>query len=150
MIRKGSRKKVREVPALNTASLPDIIFMLLFFFMVTTTLKKSEVLVMVRQPQAGEAEKLEKKSMSTYIFIGKPLDQSLGNRERIQVNDAFAEVADLATYIETERAALPEANQSKMITSLKVDKDARMGLVSDVEQELRRANALNVNYSAKK
>ncbi len=150
MIRRFSKKKVREVPALNTASLPDIIFMLLFFFMVTTTLKKSEVLVVVRQPQAGEAEKLEKKSMATYIYIGKPLDPALGNRERIQVNDAFAEVADLAAYIEAERAALPEQNQHQMITSLKVDKDARMGLVTDVEQELRKVNALNINYSAKK
>ena len=74
----------------------------------------------------------------------EPLDPALGNRERIQVNDAFAEVADLAAYIEAERAALPEQNQHQMITSLKVDKDARMGLVTDVEQELRKVNALRM------
>lgn len=30
----------RETPAISTASLPDIVFMLLFFFMVSTTMRE--------------------------------------------------------------------------------------------------------------
>jgi len=36
------RKKKKGMPAVNTASLPDIVFMLLFFFMVTTTMRETE------------------------------------------------------------------------------------------------------------
>lgn len=140
----------KGVPALNTASMPDIIFMLLFFFMVTTTFKKTNILVQVRQPKASEAEKLEKKSLVNYIYIGAPADPALGNVQRIQINDAFAEVSEVAAYVETERANMPEQDKNKMITSLKIDKDSRMGLVTDVKQELRKANALNINYSSKK
>lgn len=144
------KKSVNEVPALNTASLPDIIFMLLFFFMVTTTLKQTNILVQVRQPEASHAEKLEKKSLVNYIYIGAPVDPALGNVQRVQINDAFVEVKDIAAYIETERATMPEQDKNKMITSMKIDKDSYMGLVTDVKQELRKANALNINYSSKK
>lgn len=148
----GRFKKIKEnsVPALNTASLPDIIFMLLFFFMVTTTLKKTNILVQIRQPRASEAEKLEKKSLVHFIYIGAPTDAAYGSVPRIQINDAFAEVSDVAGYIEAEKSGTPEQDWGKMTTSLKIDKDARMGMVTDVKQELRKANALNINYSAKK
>ena len=145
-----TKKAGNAVPPLNTASLPDIIFMLLFFFMVTTTFKKTDILVQIRQPKASEAEKLEKKSLVTYIYIGTPTDPDLGSGQRIQINDAFADVSDVAAFIESERASMPEQDKSKMITSLKIDKASHMGLVTDVKQELRKANALNINYSSKK
>ncbi len=145
-----SRPSGKALPALNTASLPDIIFMLLFFFMVTTTFKETDLLVRVRQPKAKEAEKLTKKSLVTYIYIGTPNDPALGSGQRIQINDAFADVNEVAAYIESERANMPEQDRNQMITSLKIDKGAHMGIVTDVKQELRKANALNINYSAKK
>ncbi|MCX6195304.1 MAG: biopolymer transporter ExbD [Flavobacteriia bacterium] len=37
-------------PAMNTASLPDIVFMLLFFFMVATTSKETDPTVEFESP----------------------------------------------------------------------------------------------------
>ena len=44
---------------INTASLPDIVFMLLFFFMVTTVMRETEVQVRVKVPNAAEVKKIE-------------------------------------------------------------------------------------------
>jgi hypothetical protein len=34
-----------------------------------------------------------------------------------------------------------------LTTALKVDKNANMGLITDIKQELRKVNALKVNYT---
>ena len=70
---KFKKKGGKGTPAISTASLPDIIFMLLFFFMVTTTMREATLLVRVVAPQATEVQKLEKKSLVDYIYIGPPL-----------------------------------------------------------------------------
>ena len=62
----------REMPALNTSSLPDLIFTLLFFFMIVTTMREVTLKVEFKVPQATELEKLEKKSLVTFIYVGKP------------------------------------------------------------------------------
>ena len=141
----------KETPAISTASLPDIVFMLLFFFMVSTTMR--EVLVMVDNgmPEAKEISKLEKKSLVSNIFIGKPKDQyvaTYGSEPRIQLNDKFAEVSEVQDYIYQERENMKEEDQPFMTVSLKVDKDTKMGIVQDVKQALRQAYALKINYSA--
>ena len=46
------RNEKREMPALNTSSLPDIIFMLLFFFMSVTSMKEVSYKVQFKNPQA--------------------------------------------------------------------------------------------------
>ncbi|UCG29019.1 MAG: biopolymer transporter ExbD, partial [Bacteroidales bacterium] len=56
---KFSRKGKKMVGAINTASLPDIVFMLLFFFMTTTVMREVDLNISVRVPDATEAEKLE-------------------------------------------------------------------------------------------
>ena len=66
---------------------------------------------------------------------------------RIQLNDKFAERNEIKTYIETEMTKLEESKRNQIIVGLKVDADAKMGIVSDVKQELRKANALKINYS---
>ncbi|MCB0514754.1 MAG: biopolymer transporter ExbD [Chitinophagales bacterium] len=148
LIRKRGSK---ELPAISTASLPDIIFILLFFFMVATVMRDTEQKVIVHYPQATELQKLEKKSLVTNIFIGPPnptYAAKLGDAPRLQLNDTFATKDDLKTFILNERAKLPEALQGKLTVSLKVDKDTKMGIVSEVKSELRRLNALKINYSA--
>jgi hypothetical protein len=75
--------------------------------------------------------------------------QQMGTNARIQLNDAFREVSDIRNFITAERETLKESDRQFMTTSLKVDKSVRMGIVSDVKQELRRSNALRVSYSAK-
>ncbi|MFM8960001.1 MAG: ExbD/TolR family protein, partial [Bacteroidota bacterium] len=39
------KKKEKPTPAISTASLPDIVFMLLFFFMVTTVMRETDLKV---------------------------------------------------------------------------------------------------------
>lgn len=133
---------------INTASLPDIIFMLLFFFMVTTTMRETTLFVRTQLPSATEIQKLERKSLVSFIYIGPPLQsQVFGTEPRIQLNDAFASVSEIASFIASEREARQEAERNLMTTSLKVDRETKMGIVTDVKQELRMVNALKINYS---
>jgi biopolymer transport protein ExbD len=147
-IRKGEK---REMPALNTSSLPDIIFMLLFFFMTVTSMKEVTYKVQINNPQATELTKLEKKSLVRYIYVGSPtrdLQKHYGAETRIQLDDAFAEVNEIEEYIVNERSAMPEGDQGKMTVSIKADKDTRMGIIGDIKQALRRSYALKISYAA--
>ena len=122
----------REMPALNTSSLPDLNFTLLFFFMIVTTM-------------------LEKKSLVTFVYVGKPMRefrQKMGSESRIQLNDAFAEVSEIQDYIIAERSSMKESDQAMMTVSLKIDKDTKMGIVTDIKNALRQAYALKINYSS--
>ena len=147
---KFAKKKDGDLPAVSTASLPDIVFMLLFFFMTVTTMKDSSLLVQNTLPNASEIKKLEKKDRVIYIYVGKPTKeyQSVyGSEPKIQLNDKFADVSEVGSYILAERAKKPQELQNVLTTSLKVDKEANMGLISDIKQELRKVNALKVNYT---
>lgn len=143
-------KKTKATPAISTASLPDIVFMLLFFFMVTTVMREVDLKVKIDQPEATEVQKLENKSLVDYIYIGPPMDQKkYGTEPKIQLNDDYATVADIRPFIEAKRATRDEQLVPKLTTSLKVDKETKMGVVSDVKQELRKAQALKINYSTR-
>ena len=149
---KFSRKGKGDLPAISTASLPDIVFMLLFFFMVSTTMRETEMRVSVRLPEATEVSKLEKKSLVSYIYIGTPILQYqklYGTDSRIQLNDAFKTLVDIRDFISSERDAMSEADRNLLTTSLKVDMNTRMGIVSDVKQERSKASALKINYAAR-
>ncbi|RNC91916.1 MAG: biopolymer transporter ExbD [Allomuricauda sp.] len=147
---KFAKKKDGDLPAVSTASLPDIVFMLLFFFMTVTTMKDSSLLVQNTLPNASEIKKLEKKDRIIYIYVGKPTREYqsvFGTEPKIQLNDKFANVDEVGSYILAERAKKPQELQNVLTTALKVDKDANMGLISDIKQELRKVNALKVNYT---
>ncbi len=147
---KFAKKKDGDLPAVSTASLPDIVFMLLFFFMTVTTMKDSSLLVQNTLPNASEIKKLEKKDRVIYIYVGTPTQeyQSVyGTEPKIQLNDKFASVSEVGSYILAERAKKPQELQNVLTTALKVDKEANMGLISDIKQELRQVNALKVNYT---
>ncbi len=149
-IRKAEKK---EVPALSTSSLPDLIFSLLFFFMATTTMKEVTYKVDFQAPQATELQKLEKKSLVRYVYIGEPkreFQAKYGDEPRLQLDDAFAEVSQLEEYVVREREAMKEEEQNLLTISIKADKDTKMGIITDVKQALRRAYALKINYSATK
>ncbi len=138
----------KKTPKINTASLPDIIFMLLFFFMVTTVMRETTLYVRTSLPSATEVQQLERRSLVSFIYIGEPIQSHIfGTEPRIQLYDSFASVDDIASFIEAERQATAEAERPLMTTSLRVDRDTRMGIVTDVKQELRLVNALRVNYS---
>ena len=147
---KFNKKKDGDVPAVSTASLPDIVFMLLFFFMTVTTMKNSSIMVENTLPNASEVKKLEKKDRVIYIFVGKPTreyQKVFGTESKIQLNDKFANVTEVGDFILQERAKKPQELQNVLTTAMKVDKNANMGLISDIKQELRKVNALKVNYT---
>ncbi len=147
---KFAKKKSGELPAVSTASLPDIVFMLLFFFMTVTVMKDSTVKVQNTLPNASEIKKLEKKDRVITIYVGAPTQEyqsTFGSEPKIQLNDKFASPSEVGDFILMERAKKAQELQNVLTTSLKVDKDANMGLISDIKQELRKVNALKVNYT---
>ncbi|HOF98286.1 MAG TPA: biopolymer transporter ExbD [Paludibacteraceae bacterium] len=147
-IRKSEK---REMPALSTSSLPDIIFMLLFFFMAVTTMKEVTYKVRIDPPKATEIQKLENKSLIRYIYVGKPLEQYqriYGSETRIQLSDMFADISEIEEYIINERSAMKEEDQNLMSVCIRADKDTHMGIITDIKQALRRAYALKIIYAA--
>ena len=142
-------KKSNTSQDIPTAALPDIIFMLLFFFMVTTVLRETDILVKQQLPRAVQLTKLERKSLVSYIYIGEPKQVNLyGKEPKIQVNDVFVEVSDIVQFVNQEKDKLNEAERDQITMSMKVDIESKMGIVSDVQQELREANARKVLYSS--
>ena len=135
-------KPKRSRPAISTASLPDIIFILLFFFMVVAIIREDNLLVKIIPPEATELQKLNRQDEVNHIYIGEPTNKSRGTAPRIQLNDAFADVDDIQRFI--------AANPQKHSTNLHVDEQVTMGIVTDVKTELRQANTLKVHYVSKK
>ena len=150
---KFKQKEKRTVPQPPSGSLSDIVFMLLFFFMVTTTMRETESMVQVTLPEASEVAKLERKDLTSYINIGTPmkhLQSKFGNDSRIQLNDSFRTTAEIRDFIAAERDAMSEADRSFMTVAIKADENTRMGIVTDVKQELRKCSALKIIYTARK
>jgi len=143
-------KKSGGLPKVSTASLPDIVFILLCFFMVSTTMRETTLIVKIRLPGATEVQKLERKNLVSFIYVGQPVRATYGTESRIQLNDQFATIQDIQGFIAVEREARDEADRRLMTTSIKADKDTRMGIISDIKQELRKAGAFKINYSSKK
>jgi len=147
------KKGNKGLPAISTASLPDVIFMILFFFMVSTTMRDQEVLVRFKLPEASEVQKLEKKNLVSYINIGQPtpsMQAKYGTATQIQLNESYKTAKDIGDFIAAERDQLNEADRSQMTVCIKSDQFTKMGLITDVKQELRRANALKISYAATK
>ena len=145
------RSGKKDMPELGTSS--DIVFMFLFFFMVTTQMRSSEVKVKVHLPEATEVAKLERKDLASYIYIGSPNSQyqgQYGTEARIQLNDSFKTTNDIRDFIAAERDAMSETDRQLMQVDIKADEDVRMGIVTDVKQELRRCSALKIMYAARK
>lgn len=152
MASKFTKKGKGGVPAITAASLSDIVFMLLFFFMVTTSMRQTEALVSVKLPEATETAKLERKDLSSYISIGSPIlskRAEFGTEARIQLNDSYKTEKDIRDFIAAEREAMSEGDRSMMTVVIKADENVRMGIISDVKQELRRCSALKIMYSAR-
>ncbi len=149
---KFKKKKGGDLPAISTASLPDIVFMLLFFFMVATVMRDSTLMVSNTLPAADQVQKLDKKDRIMYIYAGKPssrYEDKYGEAARIQLNDKFATVEEVGAFILAERASKRQELQNVLTTALKVDGETKMGLVSDIKQELRKVNALKINYTTR-
>jgi len=151
---KFKKNKKNKLAPISTASLPDIVFMLLFFFMVTTVMRETEMLVDNILPQATEVQKLERKSLVSYIYIGAPKGDNrkmkYGKDAKIQLNDSYARVNDIQSFVIAERETRAEEEVPLLTTSIKADVNVKMGIVSDIKQELRKAQAYKINYSTRK
>ena len=121
---------------ISTASMPDIIFMLLVFFMVTTVLREYEGLPIVL-PSATKIEKLESKRHTTHVWVNKS--------GLISIDDKRVSMSAVRSVLYAKIADDP-----KITTSLKADKDTPMRIISDLQQEFRHASALKVNYSSRR
>ena len=149
---KFSRKGKGGLPAISTASLPDNVFMILMFFMVSTSMRQTDRMVKVTLPQASEIIKLERKDLASYIYVGTPLNQyqaKYGTDSRIQLNDSFRTIDEIRDFIAAERENLSESDRPFMTVSIKADEDTRMGIITDIKQELRRCSALKIMYGAR-
>jgi biopolymer transport protein ExbD len=143
------KKKNKVSENIPTSALPDIIFMLLFFFMVTTVLREQTILVEQRIPQATQLQKLEKKSLIKYLYLGKPKNAGLyGYEPRVQANDVLINTSDIVVWVNQERDKMNEAEREQIWVSLKADKEVKMGPVSDIQTELREADARKLMYAS--
>ena len=142
-----AKKGKREVPAMSTSSLPDIVFMLLFFFMAATTMREVDPLVKVQMPQANEITELDKKNLVN-IWMGKPMNAKAGEDAlKIQLNDKTQEVEDIRNFI-SATTATKGVSPKEIVVNLRVDKEATVGKLTAVKQELRKAEALSISYAA--
>ena len=145
------RRRNHEVPGLNLASMPDLIFTVLFFFMIVTHMRQTELKVRYVVPQGTELEKTGHKGSVVYLYIGRPVDAQgkvTGDEERVQINDRYVTVDEIPAAIAEARDKMSSEDRMHMIVSIHADKGTDMGLVSDVKQALRQAGALRINYSA--
>ena len=147
------KKNDKGTPGLNMGSMSDIIFMLLCFFMVITTMRESSLFVKIVPPKGTEVTKLEKKSLVSYINIGVPQDSytaKYGTEPRIQLNDQIADVSDIRLFVEEEKNQRSEEDSKLLTFAIKADGKVKMGMISDIKQELRAASALKIFYNAAK
>ncbi len=151
---KSNEKK--ETPELNMGSMSDIIFMFLFFFMVITTMREASLKVHFTPPKATEIQKLEKKSLVANIYIGAPINKNENTlppgEVSVQLNDQTIKAEELVkevqNFIGTEKESRDADDRDKLTFSLKVDKGVQMRYVNTIKQELRKNNALKINYAA--
>lgn len=132
---KFKKKQASTKQNVPTASLPDIIFMLLIFFMVTTVLREYDIKVQYTLPSATQIEKIDNKRIVTYIWVGRD--------GRVQIDDNIVVVPEIQSIAAKKRREIPQ-----VIMSLRIDEGSRMGIVTDIQQQLRKGDALRINYSA--
>ncbi len=152
------RRRERKMPGLNTSALPDLIFTVLFFFMIVTHMRDVDLLVHYDLPQGTEVQKLAHKSAVTQIYVGRQANfksqssnlNSQINKDTffIQLNNRLATIADIRDYVEEERQRMNEEDRSRMVVSLKADRDVPMSIIAEIKQALQQSFALRINYSA--
>lgn len=142
--KKKSAKTSQSVP---TSAMPDVVFMLLIFFMVTTVLREVELQVQIDYTDAENIEKIEQKRLVSYVYIGP--ERLGGNRvgeTKVQIDDALVEDINAIRNIMYDKIV----EQPRLIVSLRVDADSEFGIITDVQQELRHAGTLRINYSTRR
>ncbi len=112
----------------------DIAFLLLLFFMVTTTVTGEKGL-RLDVPRAEATQRIRLRSNVLSVWVDK------GNRISIQdnlvkTNDEFA-----------ARIARRLKEKPDLVVLLRVDKDARYALVSDLIEKMKEVQALKLTFA---
>ena len=126
-------RKSRVGATVPTASMADIAFLLLVFFMVSTVFVRYRGLK-VELPDAEKIEKLEMRRHVTSIWVA-------GNGA-INIDDKMVALNQVGPIIHAQLTANPG-----LIISINGDGRADFGVISDVIQELRKVEALRVNFA---
>ena len=137
------QRKRHQVPSLNVASMPDLIFTVLFFFMIVTHMRSDEVKVKLEVPQGTGVQKLANKASVVNIYIGQ-----LNGEWGVQLNGDLISIDDIPARIEEIRGGMSAENADKLTVSLRADRRTPMGIITDVKQALQQSYALRINYSA--
>ena len=174
MIRRNRR--LREVPMLNTASLPDLIFTVLFFFMIVTHMRTTTSKVQYALPQGTELKRLVKKSAVTYIYIGRDMPKTTRETStvvspntssavspntssassmdvsayKVQLNNRVGTIGEVASFVANEKKRMNPDDQVKMTVSIKADRSTPMYVINAVKRAVRAGGATRINYSAER
>lgn len=174
MIRRNRR--LREVPMLNTASLPDLIFTVLFFFMIVTHMRTTTSKVQYALPQGTELKRLVKKSAVTYIYIGRAMPKTTRETSsaaspntssavspntstassmdvsayKVQLNNRVGTIGEVASFVANEKKRMNPDDQVKMTVSIKADRSTPMYVINAVKRAVRAGGATRINYSAER
>lgn len=150
MIRRNRR--LREVPMLNTASLPDLIFTVLFFFMIVTHMRTTTSKVKYALPQGTELKRLVKKSAVTYIYIGCAMPETTREMSayKVQLNNRVGTIGEVASFVANEKKRMNPDDQVKMTVSIKADRSTPMYVINAVKRAVRAGGATRINYSAER
>lgn len=144
---KFKKKQAKTSQGVPTSAMPDVVFMLLIFFMVTTVLREVELQVQIQYTEAENIEKIERKRLVSYIYIGP---ERLGGNQlgdtKVQIDDAIVDDINAIRNIMYDKLL----EQPELIVSLRVDESSEFGIITDVQQELRHANTLRINYSTRR
>lgn len=140
------KKKSIQNSEISTASMPDIVFLLLFFFMVSATIKTNEDQLKVNIPTAHAISQVKKKFLIKELHVGFPKDIKLGTSARISAEGQIIELSQITQWVQQQKASLGELYKDQMIVLLRADEDVEMGLIGDVQTELRRSNARKVLF----
>jgi len=154
-------------PGVNTASLPDIVFMLLFFFMVATTTKESDPTVELTQPKGIRTTDMtpyKQRSEIDFLYLGVPRNKAraeefdmgyalfLDNVEQPTpgelYNTNYIQKWKLDKYSEKKTRGVKK-QMKDIVTCIKADKAAPTGILFDIREELEKIDALTVAYAVK-
>ena len=138
------KRTANTEPGFTTASLPDIVFMLLIFFMVSTVLRETDLKVQTQLPSAEALTKIDQKRLISAVYIGPIKQGEKKGQTAVQIDDALIENTSAIRNIMYGKLQ----EQPKLIVSMKVDRESQMKIVNEVQQELREAGTLRINYSS--
>ncbi|MDD6745040.1 MAG: biopolymer transporter ExbD [Bacteroidales bacterium] len=142
------RRRSHRVPALNTSSLPDLVFTVLFFFMIVTHMRRVTLKVKYQTPQGTELTRLTKITVNTYMYLGSPIGSQVAANSRFKINDKLVTADEVTDYMAEERKRLSPEDLNQMSVTIKSDRNTRMKVITDVKKSLRKANTLRIYYAA--